>query len=277
MNLLTVSFQGEYGAFSEQAALAYFGKKCRPVPRENFRDIFEDVKRGKSSYGIIPIENSLFGSVAQNYDLLQEYPLSVAGELKLRISHCLLALPATTLRNIRHVYSHPQALGQSDSFLRSLKQVSIHQYYDTAGAAKMIAEEKRIDSAAIASEQAATHYGLKILRKNIETDHRNFTRFLIIARKESVPAGHAKTSLIFASKHAPGLLVHCLSAFAEQKINLLKIESRPIIGKPWEYLFYVDVDSDKRSVEFKKALKLLGQFTSYLKILGSYTVGKVVH
>ena len=277
MTLLTVSFQGEYGAFSEQAALAYFGKKCRPVPRENFRDIFEDVKKGKSSYGIIPIENSLFGSVAQNYDLLQEYPLSVTGEVKLRVSHCLLSLPPATLRTIRHVYSHPQALGQSDTFLRTLKQVSIHQYYDTAGAAKMIAEEKRIDSAAVASVQAASHYGLKILRKNIETDHRNFTRFLIIARKEKAPAKHAKTSLIFASKHAPGLLVHCLSAFAEHKINLLKIESRPIIGKPWEYLFYVDVDSSKRSAEFQKALKVLAQFTSYLKILGSYTVGKVVH
>ena len=275
MSTLTVSFQGEYGAFSEQAAVAFFGKKCKPVPRENFRDIFEDVRRKKSSYGIIPIENSLFGSVAQNYDLLQEYPLSVAGEVKLRISHCLLALPATTLGDIRHVYSHPQALGQSDTFLRTLKNISIHQFYDTAGAAKMIADEKRIDSAAIASEQAAVHYGLKILRKNIETDHRNFTRFLIISRKEAVPKTHAKTSLIFASKHAPGLLVHCLSAFAEQKINLLKIESRPIIGKPWEYLFYVDVESDKRSAEFRKALKVLEQFTSYLKILGSYTVGKV--
>jgi chorismate mutase / prephenate dehydratase len=277
MKKFTVSFQGEYGAFSEQAAIAYFGSHCTPSPRENFRDVFNDVKSKKSSFGIIPIENSLFGSIVLNYDLLQEYPLFVIGEIKLRINHCLLTLPTSTISMIRNIYSHPQALGQCDKFLRTLKNISIHQYYDTAGAAKMIADEKHIDTAAIASEQAANHYGLKILRKNIETDHRNYTRFLIIARKESDPRGHSKTSLIFASKHAPGLLVHCLSAFAEQKINLLKIESRPIIGKPWEYLFYVDVDSNKKSPAFKKALKTLTQFTSYLKILGSYTIGKVAH
>lgn len=277
MKTVTVSFQGEYGAFSEQAAIVFFGKACKPIPRETFREVFDDVKKKKSLHGIIPIENSLFGSVAQNYDLLQEYPLFVTGEVKLRISHCLLSLPAATLRSLRHVYSHPQALGQCDKFLRTLKGVTIHHYYDTAGAAKMIAEEKRIDTAAVASAQAATRYGLKILRKNIETDHRNFTRFLVLSRVETKPTSRAKTSLIFASKHAPGLLVHCLSAFAEQKINLLKIESRPIIGKPWEYLFYVDVDSDKHSTKFQEALDMLTQFTSYVKILGSYNVGKVIH
>lgn len=276
MKTLTVSFQGEYGAFSEKAALSYFGSACTPVPRQNFRDVFDDVRKNRSSYGVIPIENSLFGSIAQNYDLLLEYPLYVIGELKLRVSHCLLTLEETKVSEIRHIYSHPQALGQCDAFLRTMKNVSIHQYYDTAGAAKMIAEEQQEDAAAIASAQAAQHYGLKIVRRSIETDHRNFTRFLILSKKHIQPKSHAKTSIIFATKHHPGSLVHCLSAFADRKINLMKIESRPLIGKPWEYIFFVDVDSDKRNEEFSAAVRTLSIHATFVKILGSYEIGKVV-
>lgn len=272
-----ISFQGEYGAFSEQAALAFFGNSCRPLPRENFRDVFEDVKRKRSVAGIVPIENSLFGSVHQNFDLLQEYPLHIIGEVKLRIRMNLLALRTTSLKNIRDVYSHPQALGQSDQFLRTLNNVQLHQYYDTAGAAKMIAQRQLTTAAAIASIQAAAHYNLKVLKKGIETDHRNFTRFIVLSRKPVLPAGHAKTSLIFATRHIPGSLVTCLSLFADRNVNLLKIESRPYIGKPWEYLFFVDVDADPRNPDLASALKELKSLTSYLKILGSYDIGKVVH
>ncbi|MBI2427939.1 MAG: prephenate dehydratase [Ignavibacteriales bacterium] len=276
MKKITVSFQGEYGAFSEKAALSYFGSNCTPVPRQNFRDVFDDVQKRRSLFGVIPIENSVFGSIAQNYDLLLEYPLSVVGELKLRIHHCLMAMPGTSIAGVRHIYSHPQALGQCEVFLQTMKQSTIHQYYDTAGAAKMIAEERRSDAAAIASEQAARHYGLKIIRKNIETDHRNFTRFLILSKKPTGIIRHGKTSIIFATKHQPGSLVHCLSAFADRKINLLKIESRPLIGKPWEYIFFVDVDSDKRNKEFLKALRELSDHATFVKILGSYKFGKVI-
>ena len=271
-----VSFQGEYGAFSEKAAVSYFGPSCIPVPRQDFRNVFDDVRKRTTAFGIIPIENSLFGSVAQNYDLLLEYPLSIIGEVKLRIHHCLMALPGTSVSDVRHIYSHPQALGQCDAFLRTLKNVTIHQFYDTAGAAKMIAEEGRTIAAAIASEQAARHYGLKILRKNIETDHRNFTRFLIVSKKKGVPRTHAKTSIIFATKHAPGSLVRCLSAFADRRINVLKIESRPLIGKPWEYIFFADVDSDRRNGEFPKAIRELSRHATFVKILGSYEIGKVI-
>lgn len=271
-----ISFQGEFGAFSEQAAVAYFGSGCRPVPRESFRDVFEDVRKNRSAAGIVPVENSLFGSVHQNFDLLQEYPLHIAGEVKLRIRMNLMALPSASLNDIRDVYSHPQALGQSDTFLRSLKNVTLHQYYDTAGAAKMIAEQRPGTAAAIASMQAAKHYHLKVLKKGIETDHRNFTRFIVLSRKPAAPTGPAKTSLIFATRHIPGSLVMCLSAFAAREVNILKIESRPYIGKPWEYLFFVDVASDQRDPGLTSALKELKTMTSYLKILGSYGVGKVV-
>ncbi len=276
MKKLNISFQGEYGAFSEQAAIAYFGKKCIPIPQENFRDVFEDVKRKRSAFGIIPIENSVFGSVHQNFDLLQEYPLNIIGELKLRIKMNLMALPKTTLTDIRHIYSHPQGLGQSDKFLRTLKNVTLHPYYDTAGSAKMIFEEQRADAAAIASEQAAKHYNLTILKKNIETDRRNFTRFLILSLTTTQQKRNTKTSLIFATKHVPGSLVLCLSVFAQRSINLLKIESRPFVGKPWEYLFFADVESDRKNRDFVSALQELKKMTSYLKILGSYEFGKVV-
>lgn len=276
MKQLKISFQGEFGAFSEQAALAYFGRECKPVPRENFRDVFDDVKRGKCDYGIVPVENSLFGSVHQNFDLLQEYPLHIVGEVKLRIKMNLMALPSAKLNGIRDVYSHPQALGQSDRFLRSLKNAKLHQFYDTAGAAKMVSEGTSSTTAAIASEQAARHYGLKILKKGIETDHRNFTRFVVLSKKETAPKERAKTSLIFATKHIPGSLVQCLSLFSDRKINLMKIESRPYVGKPWEYLFFVDVEADRQDDDFTAAHNQLKKLTSYLKVLGSYDIGKVV-
>ncbi len=276
MKKLKIAFQGEYGAFSEQAAIAYFGKDCIPVPKENFKDVFEVVAQKRTAFGIIPIENSVFGSVHQNFDLLQEFSLHIVGELKLRIKMNLMVLPGTALNEIRHIYSHPQGLGQSDKFLRTLKNITLHPFYDTAGAAKMISAENRIDSAAIASEQAAEHYQLTILKKNIETDHRNFTRFLVVSTKAIHPTQKAKTSLIFATKHIPGSLVLCLSAFAERSINLLKIESRPFVGKPWEYLFFVDIDSDQKNTKSISALQELKKHTSYLKILGSYETGKVV-
>ncbi|MHB1048973.1 MAG: prephenate dehydratase [Bacteroidota bacterium] len=274
MKLQLVSYQGEPGAFSEKAALAYFGPKSIPVPRPNFRDVFDDVARRRSSFGIIPIENSLFGSIAQNYDLLWEYPLAIVGEIKVQIHHCLMVMPGVSLKDVRHVYSHPQAIGQCEVYLRSLKNATVHQFYDTAGAAKMIADEHRIDSAAIASEQAARHYGLTILRKNIETDHRNYTRFVILSKKSLALKGSGKTSLLFATKHVPGSLVRCLSAFAERDINIEKIESRPITGKPWEYIFYLDINADDHT-QFLSSMRALRKHASYVKILGSYSQGKV--
>ena len=271
-----VSYQGEPGAFSEQASRAFFGKSCTPVPRESFHDIFADVASRRSAYALVPIENSLHGSVHQNFDLLWKYRVYIVGEIKLRIKMNLMTLPGVSMRNIRAVYSHPQALGQCEKFLRGLKKVSVIPFYDTAGAAKMIAAERRRDAAAIASSQAASDYGLKILRTGIESDHRNFTRFLVIGTKRIHPRRNPKTSIIFATKNIPGALFKCLSVFALRNINLLKIESRPIIGAPWEYLFYLDIEGDARDIERVNALKHLREMTSSFKSLGSYETGKIV-
>jgi prephenate dehydratase len=276
MKKIKVSFQGEAGAFSEQACISYFHDGCRLVARESFRDLFDDVSAGRSQYAVVPIENSLFGSVHQNYDLLQQYPLFVVGEIKLRISMNLLALPQTKLGDVRHVYSHPQGLGQSDAFLRTLKNVTSHPFYDTAGAAKMIFEEQKTDGAAIASASAAAHYKLKILRASIETDHRNFTRFLVISRKPVAVKKGMKTSLIFAIKNTPGSLFKTLAVFALRNVNLLKIESRPYVGKPWEYLFFVDIDGNPLETDFTNAVNHLQELTTYFKNLGSYPAGAIV-
>ncbi len=272
-----ISYQGEPGAFSEQAARAYFGKSCTPVARETFNDIFEDVVKRRSLFAIVPIENSLHGSVHQNFDLLWKYRVHIVGEIKLRIKMNLLALPGVTTKNVRAVYSHPQALGQCEKFLRSLKHVSVTPFYDTAGAAKMIANERRYDAAAIASLQAAADYGLKVLHAGIESDHRNFTRFLVIGKKLVKPKKNAKTSIIFTTKNIPGALFKCLSVFALRNINLLKIESRPVIGSPWEYLFYLDIEGDARERERVNALNHLQELTSYFKNLGSYETGIIVN
>jgi len=271
-----ISYQGEPGAFSEQAAKAYFGRSCEVAARQTFNEIFEDVERGRSAFAIVPIENSLHGSVHQNFDLLWKHRVHIVGEIKLRIKMNLLALPGVRIKDLRAVYSHPQALGQCEKFLRKLKNVSVNPFYDTAGAAKMIALERRRDAAAIASLQAATDYGLKVLRPGIESDHRNFTRFLVIARKQIRPKRNAKTSLIFSTKNIPGALFKCLSVFALRNINLLKIESRPIVGAPWEYLFYLDIEGDAREKECINALNHLQELTAYFKNLGSYESGNIV-
>jgi prephenate dehydratase len=272
-----ISYQGERGAFSEQAAKAYFGKNSTAIARESFHDIFEDVAKRRSSYAVVPIENSLFGSVHQNFDLLWKFKVYIVGEIKLRIKMNLLALPGVTIKDVRYVYSHPQALGQCEKFLRTLKRVTVTPFYDTAGAAKMVAEEHRRDSAAIASSQAASDYRLKILRAGIESDHKNFTRFLIIGRKRIKPRRHPKTSIIFATKNIPGALFKCLSVFALRNINLLKIESRPIVGAPWEYMFYADIEGDAGEIECVNALNHLQELTSYYKNLGSYETGRNVN
>ena len=271
-----VAFQGEHGAFSEMAARTYFPTGIGTLPVKSFDDLFRLVTRGRAKFGIIPIENSLYGSIHQNYDLLQRYSLKIGGEIKLRVVHSLLANPRVRLRDIQFIYSHPQALGQCDTFLRRLKNVEAIAMYDTAGAAKFIKEGGRTDAAAIASLDAARVYGLKVLRSGIESDHRNFTRFLLLSRKSLIATSSAKTSIIFSLKNVPGSLFKALSVFALRDINLHKIESRPLVGRPWEYVFYLDFQGSVRDDASRRALGHLREITSYLKILGSYPVGKTV-
>lgn len=273
----TVAYQGEPGAFSEQAARAFFGKRVTTRPVATFKEVFRFVERATSHLGIIPIENSLFGSVHENYDLLLRHRLFIVGEVKLRIEHHLMALPGISLRSIRYVYSHPQALGQCERFLRTLSGVSIVAEYDTAGSAKIIRDRHRTDAAAVASAQAANVYGLRVLKKNIESYHQNYTRFLVISRRQSQPSAKAKTSLVFSVKNIPGALQRALSVFSDEAIDLLKIESRPLIGKPWEYLFYADVKGSQDEKKLRKALNRLREFCMLVTVFGSYRTGKTVH
>lgn len=271
-----IAYQGEPGAYSETAASKYFGDGNELLPQFNFEGIFECVSKGTAQYGVVPIENSLFGSVMENYDLLNRYSLSITGELSLEINHFLMALKQYKTGELKKVYSHPQALGQCSDFLKTLSGIKIIPSYDTAGSAKMIAAEKEEFAAAIASKSAAGHYGLKIIKSNIQNDIKNFTRFLIVENKERIPEGqHCKTSICFELKSVPGSLVRALSAFAFRDINLTKIESRPIPARTFQYLFYTDVIGSLNDANLKNAIANLREISENIKILGCYECGKV--
>lgn len=271
-----VAFQGEFGAFSEQAARSFFRKSLALHPCEHFEDVFRFVAGGRGRRGVVPIENSVFGIVHENYDLLLRYNLSIVGEVTLKVHHHLMALPGVQMRDIRFILSHPQALGQCEKFLRRLKGVRTIPCYDTAGAAKMIKEEGRTHAAALASLRAAKAYHLRILRRNVESDHHNYTRFLVLSRRPEGGAGKAKTSLVFAVQNVPGALFRALAVFALRNINLLKIESRPIAGKPGEYLFYLDIAGSEGDAKVRNGLQHLREVSTFLKVLGSYPSGRTV-
>ena len=265
-----IAYQGEPGAFSEQAARKFFGAHAVLKPLPAFSDVFADAERHPTGFGIVPIENSLFGSIHQVYDLLLKHKLFIIGEVKLRIELHLMALPGAKRNTIRTIYSQLQAIGQCENFLSTLKGVKVEAVHDTAAAARFIQERKRNDAAAIASEQAARAYGLHILKRNVESNHRNFTRFIALSRKQIQPFGKVKTSIVFAAKDIPGALFKALAVFALRDINLLKIESRPIIGKPWEYLFYLDVEGIPNRDPLRQALNHLKEVCTFVRVLGSY-------
>jgi len=265
-----VAFQGELGAFSQQAAHRIFGPHLQPLPCLAFEDVFRRLVRGKADFAVIPIENSLAGSIHQNFDLLAKHSLESIGETYVRIEHHLIANPRARMADIRQVYSHPVALAQCRTFLGSLRAAEEVSFYDTAGSVKFIRDKHLSNAAAVASADAARMYGMKILKRNIEDDRENYTRFLALARRGRVPHGGAKTSLVFSLRNEPGALFKALSVFALRDINLTKIESRPIRGRRWEYLFYVDLQSDIRSRQCVNALRHLQEMTAYFKVLGSY-------
>ncbi|MCD6308836.1 MAG: prephenate dehydratase [Candidatus Latescibacteria bacterium] len=271
-----ISFQGELGAYSELATYEYFGYNVEVLPKPTFDDIFTSVASGEADFGTIPIENSLAGSIHENYELLLKHDLVITGEIKLRIIHSLMARPGTELSGIRRVYSHPQALSQCKDFLAKLGDVELVSVYDTAGAAQHVKESVNLDEAAVASEQAARDYGLDILKTGIESNHQNFTRFLILSRNLAEPVENSKTSIVFSTKNIPGALFKSLSVFALRDIDLYKIESHPIPGSPWVYMFYLDFNGDIREEVTKRAISHLEEIASFLKVLGSYRKGDQV-
>jgi prephenate dehydratase len=274
--MVTVAYQGEPGAFSEEAARSFFGPQAKLLPKQSFKDVFDFASAHPSDFGIVPIENSVFGSVHQNYDLLLRHNLHIIGELKLRIQLHLMALQGVKTRDIHSVYSHSQALGQCEEYLRSLKKVSVVAYYDTAGSAKMIREEGKRDAAAVASARAARTYGLSILKRNIESNHHNFTRFIVLSSSKRRAKREEKTSLVFAVKNVPGALFKALAVFAFREINMLKIESRPHVGKPWEYLFYLDIEGSPADTTVRQALKHIEELTTFVRVLGAYPFGPTI-
>jgi arogenate/prephenate dehydratase len=264
-----VGFQGEPGAFSEAAVLRVLpDAEARPFP--TFDDVFAAVRDGRVAYGVVPIENSIGGSIHRNYDLLVEGELSIVGEVHVPVVHNLLALPGVAIDEIRRVLSHPQALAQCAGFLRSLTNVEAIATYDTAGSAKMVRDEGRRDTAAIASERAGQLFGLEAIKSGVEDFKDNITRFLVVSR-DRVPLGTPdKTSVVFTLRSEPGALFKALSVFALRGIDLTKLESRPVPGRPWEYLFYADVAAAREDLPCTRAIVHLAEFAASLRTLGSY-------
>ena len=266
---MRIAFQGEPGAYSEAAALR-FSDHADLLPCEAFEDVFAAVASGKATHGILPVENSIGGTIHRNYDLLLENDLPIVGEVTLPITHNLMALPGTSLKEVRRILSHPQALAQCERFLRGMSGVSVEATYDTAGSAKLVKEHKLADAAAIASERAANVFGLEILRAEIQDYSDNITRFLLISRTGETGDHVDKTSVVFSLPNEPGSLFKALSVFALRDIDLTKIESRPIRGRPWEYLFYVDIPIGRHDLRCARALVHLAEFARSMRTLGSY-------
>ena len=270
---MTVAFQGELGAYSEEAAFQFFGSSIPVKPCESLDDVFQVVEQGKVQFGIVPIENSLEGSISRVYDLLLDSPIRVSGETELRVVHCLIASPETRLDLIKRIYSHPQALGQCQTFLKHLG-CELIPTYDTAGSVKIIKERGITDGAAIASTRAAEIYGMQILAREIEDNPNNFTRFFILAKQDSPPTGNDKTSIVFSVKHKAGALYEFLRKLASENINLTKIESRPTRQKPWEYNFYLDFEGHREDKLAQETLANLEETAIFVKVLGSYPKAK---
>jgi prephenate dehydratase len=276
-----IVFQGELGAFSHAAVQQLLGADVEVVPMLRFEDLFRSLKSGKVDGALVPIENTLAGSVHENYDHLLHYELPIAGEISVRIVHNLMAPPGVPFSKVRRVYSHPVALNQCLRFFEANPKIERIPFYDTAGSVKTIMQDLPPDAGAIASRVAAEIYGARILRRSIEDDRQNFTRFFLLRtpdylkrhplRKDA--AKQWKTSLVFTTRNIPGALFRSLSAFALRDVNLLKIESRPLRGKPWEYLFYLDLIGRLDDPNIRNALNHLRELADLLQILGCYPKG----
>jgi prephenate dehydratase len=269
-----VAFQGERGSFSEEAAYKLLGRGIRVLPCETFTATFESVIRGRANYCLVPIENTLAGSVYENFDLLLANNLHIVDEVSLRIVHNLIALPGTTRKAVRQVYSHPVALAQCGRFFAKNPQVERITYYDTAGSVKMLAERRPPGAAAIASRIAAEVYKARILATHLEDHRENYTRFFLLSKSARVNRKANKVSIVFSTRNLPGALYKCLSVFALRDIDLTKMESRPLRGRPWEYFFYIDFVGNVKEERCKKALAHLSEVANFLRVLGCYVSAK---
>lgn len=273
-----VSIQGTKFSYHDIARSRYFDNANQTtLERDAFAEVFEDVQSGRSRYGLVAIENSLYGSINEVYDLLIKDKVWISGEIYLRINHCLLGVKGSQLEDIKEVYSHPIALAQCHNFLETkLAHATRFEYADTAASAATVAKWNDPTKAAVAGRQAAEEYGLEILAEGIETDKQNYTRFIIIQKDEPKIENANKTSIVMRTDHKPGALYRALGVFAENGINLSKLESRPIIGKAWHYIFYVDFDEGAETANSQRALKELDAMDAQVTILGSYKKGEII-
>jgi prephenate dehydratase len=263
-----VAYQGEAGAYGEEGALALFpDADHRPLP--SIRTVFEAVEVGRAACGLVPMDNSQAGSINETYDLFLRHGLHLVGETVVRVDHALIALTGSTIDELREVVSHPQAIAQCEEFLSAL-EVNVRAEYNTAGAAKRIAEEGLERTAAIASRRAAELYGLEVLAERIQTYPDNYTRFGALSRSPTPLGDPDKSSLVFGVGHVAGSLYRCLGAFAERHLNLTKLESRPRPGRPWEYVFYADVEAPADRPEMVEALAAVSEHATFTRLLGTY-------
>ncbi len=272
---VAVAFQGVRGAYSESALRRYFQSEAvRAVPFDSFRDVFIAVLEGQVAYGVVPLENSLAGSVHENYDLLIQFPdIRLAGETQIRIVHCLIARPGTRLDDVRKVCSHPQALAQCRGFLDKYSHWERVPFYDTAGSVKHVAANPEEGLAAIAGAEAARYHGMEVLKEGIETVPHNYTRFAVVARADHVPIERPnKASVVLSTPDTPGALNHCLNIVAGYNLNLKKLESRPIPGKPWTYMFYLDIEIPESEDVFKRAMGEVEEAAEDFRVLGMYRI-----
>jgi prephenate dehydratase len=274
---IKVAFQGELGAFSQQAIRQFLGARARPIPCQRFDDVFAALAEKQVDCAAVPIENTLHGSIHENYDLLLKHDFTVTAETNVRVVLNLIAPPGLSFRQVRRVFSKDVALNQCRDFFAAHKAIQQEIYYDTAGSVKMIMRDHPPGGAAIASALAAKIYGARILKSEIEDDRQNFTRFFLLEQagsKPRAPRGSGKkpwkTSLVFSMRNIPGALFRALSALALRDLNLVKVESRPLRGKPWEYLFYLDLIGRQDDEKVQHALGHLGELADFLRVLGSY-------
>ncbi len=266
---MRVAFQGERGAHSQRAALSYFGEEVVTVPCSNLDKVFNAVEQGEAEYGIVPIENSYAGTIVATMDLLERYDLFIIGETSTKIRHALLGVPGTKAEDVRRVYSHPQALEQCEGFLRESGFESVPAL-DTAGAAREVSERGIREEAAVAHVSCAKIYGLRVLRRSIQTWKNNATRFLILGTKPVQASGLVKTSLVFETRHIPSALFKALGGFATNGVNLTKIESRPSKKRPLHYAFHLDFEGAPEERAVQNALRELRFFSKRVRIFGTY-------
>lgn len=273
MSVIKVGFQGVKGAYSEEALIQFFGDVVEPITHKTFEDICIALEDDAIVYGVLPIENSSTGAITDVYDLLNKYNCYIVGETRVKVNHHLMGIPGSTLDDIQDVYSHPQGFEQSKDYLNAFDWKLI-PYYNTAKSAEYVMQQNRKHIAAIGSKKAAQIYGLDILADHINSNHQNTTRFVILGKSLNSDPTCNKISVVLSTPHKAGALYHVLKHFAENEINMLKIESRPVGHTPWEYNFYIDFKGNVNDTTIKDALDHMSKDCHHFKLLGNYEMAK---